>query len=75
MSSATVTVINRSVSVAVGDDTPTVITEFVTGPQGPPGPPGASDEAFESRIAALETGKEDIGAGADPLAYYIIAKG
>lgn len=37
---------------------------------------GSTDaSSLDHRIAALETGKEDIGTGADPLAYYIIAKG
>lgn len=30
--------------------------------------------SLDRRVASLETGKEDIGAGADPLAYYILSK-
>lgn len=46
------------------------------GIQGIQGPHGTSDvDPLLVRIATLETGKEDIGAGVDPLAYYILAKG
>lgn len=63
-----------------------VVTEALQGPPGPPGPPGAGGvggaalltsnrlSEFAADPAAQEDAQANLGLGADPLAYYILAK-
>lgn len=43
--------------------------------QGPPGPAGESVASLEPRITALEENTDGLVGGADPLSYYILARG
>ena len=68
------------------DALPAEFAQVLVGPPGPPGPPGIGGvggaalltsnrlSEFAADPAAQEDAQANLGLGADPLAYYILAK-